>query len=212
MLSDVYTHRPDPPNPDWVRRVSPERFETLVQDLTGFLWARPPQNDNNNPNGDPDRTDPVPLLTTEGDPNNGTGGFKIILGGVNGVNVSARSYSLNASVAMVQRKVAALAADYVVTNDLGLPDGQRKLLDGVTGAESPSTDEAAIRAAIARIHRRLTGEHVATDDPRVDGWFDLFRALYADRSQPSLVLGTPSERAWRGLLTAMLRSPHLLLY
>jgi hypothetical protein len=212
MLSDVYTRRPDPPNPDWVRRVSPERFETLVQDLTGFLWARPPRNDNNNPNGDPDRTAPVPLLTTEGDPDNGTGGFKIILGGLDGVSVSARSFSLNASVAMVQRKVAALAANYVVTNDLGLPDGQRKLLNGVTGTEAPSTDEPALRAAIAQIHRRLTGEHVGPRDAQVDVWFDLFRALYADRSQPSLVPGTPSERAWRGLLTAMLRSPQLLLY
>jgi hypothetical protein len=212
MLSDVYTKRPDPPSPDWVRRVSPERLETLVQDLTGFLWARPPQNDNNNPNGDPDRTDPVPLLTTEGDPGNRTGGFKIILGGVNGVNVSARSYSLNASVAMVQRKVAALAADYVVTTDLALPDGQRKLLGGVSGTENPATDEAAIRAAVARVHRRLTGEHVGPSDPQVDVWFDLFRALYADQSQASLVPGTPSQRAWRGLLTAMLRSPQLLLY
>ncbi|HLK10326.1 MAG TPA: hypothetical protein VKW76_03000 [Candidatus Binatia bacterium] len=216
MLSDVYTKRPDPPNADWVRRVSPERFETLMQDLTGFLWARPPQNDNNNPNGDPNRTDPVPLLTTEGDPDNGTGGFKIILGGLNGVNVSARSYSLNASVAMVQRKVAALAADYVVTNDLAFPDGQRKLLNGVTGTEAPATDEPAIRAAIAQISRRLTGEHLATNAPQVDVWFALFKALYADRSQSGTnsnqVPGTQSERAWRGLLTAMLRSPQLLLY
>src|SRR5262249_39201576 len=102
MASDLYKSRPVNDDPDWIRRVSPERFESLIKDITGFVWSRDPRDDEDDadPNSDPPRIQPVPLLTTEDD------GFKIILGGINGVNVSGRSYSLNASVAMVQRKLA----------------------------------------------------------------------------------------------------------
>jgi hypothetical protein len=123
MLSDAYTGRPDNDDPDWVRRASPERLESAIQDLTGFIWTRDPDDDQDDadPSSDPPRTAPVPLLTTEED------AFKIIFGGINGVSVTGRSSSLNAPVVTVQRKLAALAAQYVVTNDLALPDGQRKL-------------------------------------------------------------------------------------
>src|SRR6185503_11273768 len=135
---------------------------------------------------------PVPLLTSEED------GYKIIFGGINGVSVSGRSNSLNASVAMVQRKIAALAADFVVFNDLAVPDEQRRLLRGVRGDESPTVDEAAIRAAIARIARRLYGTALATNSAQVDAWMQLYRALYGDTTQAQTVPGTAGERAWRG--------------
>jgi hypothetical protein len=212
MLSDAYTQRPVNGDPAWVRRASPERLETLVADLTGFVWTRPPERDEDptDPASDPPRTDPIPLVTSEKD------GFKIILGGIDGTSVTGRSTSLNASVVAVQRKVAALAADYVLTNDLPLPDGQRKLLTGVTGTENPATDEAAIRAAIAHIARRMYGERYATDGPQVGNWFQLYRSLYTDGTQSGTggnqVPGTQSERAWRGTLVAMLRSPRILIY
>ena len=212
MLSDAYRMRPDDDDPDWVRRVSPERLELLVRDLTGFVWQRDPEDDEDDadPASDPPRTEPVPLLTNEEE------GFKIILGGINGVSVSGRSHSLNASVAMVQRKVAALAADYVVRTDLALPDAQRKLLAGVTGMEDPVADEAALRGHIVALERRLYGERVAPDAPQVTAWLQLYRSLYGDRTQSGVnsgqVPGTQGERAWRGLLVAMLRSPKILLY
>jgi hypothetical protein len=212
MLSDAYRNRPADDDPDWVRRASPERLELLIGDLTGFVWQRDPDDDEDDadPASDPPRTEPVPLLTTE------ERGFKIILGGINGVNVSGRSHSLNASVAMVQRKLAALAADHVVTNDLALPDGQRKLLNGITGAEDPIADEPALRADIAGLVRRLYGKRVAPDAPEIGGWLQLYRNLFDDHTQggtnPGQVMGTPGERAWRGLLLAMLRSPKILLY
>jgi hypothetical protein len=191
-----------------VRRVSPERFELLVKDLTGFVWTREADDDQDDadPDSDPPRTAPVPLLTSEED------GYKIIFGGINGVSVSGRSNSLNASVAMVQRKIAALAADHVVWSDLALSDEQRRLLRGVRGDEDPDVDEAAIRAAVARIARRLYGTALATNSPEIDSWMQLYRALYADTTQSQAVPGTASERAWRGLLVAMLRSPRIVLY
>jgi hypothetical protein len=213
MLSDVYRGRPETDDPAWVRRVSPERLERLVADLTGFVWTRDPENnqDPTDPLSDPPRTEPVPRLTSEAG-----GGFKVILGGVNGVNVSARSYSLNASVAVVHRKLAALAADHVVQTDLALPDAERKLLAGVRGDEDPVEDEAAVRAAIVRLTRRLYSQRLAPDAPQVDGWLRLYAALHADDTQGGTgtgqVPGTAGERAWRGLLTAMLRSPRILLY
>jgi hypothetical protein len=212
MLSDVYKGRPATNEAEWVRRVSPERMELAIKDMTGFVWTRTPEDneDNADPNSDPPRTDPVPLLSSEKD------GFKIILGGINGVSVSARSSSLNASVAMVQRKVAAMAADSVVRSDLALPDDQRILLKGVTGTEDPVADEAALRARVAGLERRFYGRKVAPDSSVVDTWVTLYRNLYNDTTQGGTgrnqVPGTPAQRAWRGLLTAMLRSPRLMLY
>jgi hypothetical protein len=212
MLSNTYTHRPDGNGADWVRRTSPERFESVIRDLTGFVWERDPDDDQDDadPNSDPPRLEPVPLLTTEED------GYKIIFGGINGVSVSGRSYSLNASVAVVQRKIAALAAAHVLRTDLALPDGQRRLLNGVTGAENPTTDEAALRNLFAGLVRRLYGQRVAPSSPAVDVWMQLYRSLWNDMTQggtgTNQVPGTRSERAWRGLLTAMLRSPRILLY
>ena len=212
MLSDAYTQRPENGDPDWVRRTSPERLESALQDLTGFIWTRDPDDDQDDadPASDPPRTAPVPLLTTEED------AFKIILGGINGVSVTGRSTSLNAPVVTVQRKLAGLAADWVVTNDLMTADGQRKLLNGVTGAEDPAVDEAKIRSAISAIARRLYGERWATDSAQVGNWFQLYRNLYRDDTQAGTgsnqVPGTAGERAWRGTLVAMLRSPRILIY
>jgi Protein of unknown function (DUF1549) len=211
MLSDVYTSRPTNGDPDWVRRVSPERFELLIKDLTGFVWTRDPDDDQDDadPASDPPRTEPVSLLTNE------ERGFKIIFGGINGVSVSGRSTALNASVVNVHRKVAALAADYLVLHDMATPDGYRKLLDGVNMTESPA-DEALMRAFIARIDRRIYGRSLDPSSSEVTVWFDLFKNLYNDSSQGGTgsgqVPGSQSERAWRGMLTAMLRSPKILLY
>jgi hypothetical protein len=208
MLSEAYRSVPADADADWVRRVSPERLELLVRDLTGFVWTRAADDDQDdaNPESDPPRTEPVPLLSTEED------GFRIILGGINGETVSSRTTNLNASVVNVHRKVAALAADWVARTDLALPDGQRTLLTGVTGAEDPRADEARLRTEIARIARRFYGPRVAPDSEQVDGWLQLYAALHADGTQADRVPGTRGERAWRGLLTAMLRSPRILLY
>ena len=212
MLSDVYRGMPQDNNPEWVRRVSPERMESVIADLTGFTWMREADDDQDdlNPESDPPRTAPVPLLTNE------ERGFKIIFGGINGVSVSDRSSSLNASVINVQRKVAALAADHVVLTDLSLPDAQRVLLSGVSGGEDPGVDEAALRGHIVHLMRRLYGRRVTPDSPQVNVWYRLYASLYADETQggtsSGTVPGSPGERAWRGMLTAMLRSPKIVLY
>jgi len=212
MLSDAYRGRPQTNEAEWVRRASPERMELAIKDLTGFVWTRSPEDneDDADPNSDPPRVDPVSLLTSEKE------GFKIILGGINGVSVSSRSQSLNASVAMVQRKVAAMAADFVLRNDLALPDDQRVLLKGVTGSEDPTADEASLRTSIAGLERRFYGRRVATDSSVVSTWVTLYRNLYNDTTQGGTgrnqVPGTQAQRAWRGLLTAMLRSPRMMLY
>ena len=103
-----------------------------------------------------------------------------------------------------------------MTHDLVEPDGQRKLLNGATSDDDPATAEAAIRATLSGIARRLYGEHYAADGPEIDVWFQLYRNLYRDTSQAGMggnqVPGTQGERAWRGTLVAMLRSPRILTY
>jgi hypothetical protein len=104
----------------------------------------------------------------------------------------------------------------VLTSDLALPDAQRVLLAGVTGVEDPEADEAALRGDIVRLMRRLYGRHVAADSAQVNVWFQLYRSLYGDETQAGTGFGTvpgdAGERAWRGMLTAMLRSPKIVLY
>jgi hypothetical protein len=212
MLSEAYTRRPQDHRGEWVRRASPERLERLIADLTGFVWSREADDDQDdgNPESDPPRTEPVPLLTNEED------GFKIIFGGLNGTSVTGRSHSLNASVVTVHRKLAALAAAHVVASDLALPDAQRSLLAGVRGDEDPGADEEALRAHLVRLARRLYGLRHAPTSAEVENWLRLYRNLHGDRTQggddEGEVPGTPGERAWRGLVTAMLRSPRILIY
>jgi hypothetical protein len=208
LHSDAYTHRPLEHDPAWVRRASPERLETLVADLTGFTWQRDPENDQDDadPASDPPRTEPVALLTSEED------GYKVILGGINGESVTARATSLNAPVVIVQRKLAALAAARVVATDLAAPDAGRRLLEGVTGDEDPTLDADALRAHLARIGRRLYGVDYTPNAPEVENWLRLWTNLHRDRTEAGGVAGTPGERAWRGVVFAMLRSPRLLLY
>jgi hypothetical protein len=162
--------------------------------------------DDADPASDPPRTEPIPLLTTEED------GYKVILGGINGVTVTGRSYSLNAPVVIVHRKLAALAADHVVATDLATPVGQRVLLATVRGDEDPAVAEEALRTHLSRIARRLYGIRYGVGSPEIDNWFHLYTQLYHDRTQTSDVPGAPGERAWRGVLVAMLRSPRLLIY
>lgn len=212
MLSAAYRGRPANDDPEWVRRASPERLESLLRDTTGFVWSRAPQDDQDdmNPDSDPPRVERVPLLTTE------ENGFKIILGSINGTSVTGRATNLNASVVMVQRKVAALAADYAVDTDLPLPDGQRRLLNGITGEEHPVADEAAIRAALSRLARRLYGVSWSADHPQIDVLMQLYGSLHRDMTQAGTsqgqVAGTQGQRAWRGVLIAMLRNPRMITY
>jgi hypothetical protein len=197
MMSRVYSRKPANDDAEWVRRVNPERLEKLIADVAGFTWTR---------EAEAEGVGPIPRLTSDDD------GFKIILGGINGTSVTARNYAINASVALVHRKVAALAAADLLENDLARPDGQRKLLNGVRGDEDPVLDEPGIRTAIAGIARRLYSERLTPDSPSVDTWFVLYELLHRDRSDLDEVPGSRAERAWRGLLAGMLRSPKILLY
>jgi hypothetical protein len=56
----------------------------------------------------------------------------------------------------------------------------------------------------------------APTSAEVENWLRLYRNLHGDRTQggddEGEVPGTPGERAWRGLVTAMLRSPRILIY
>jgi hypothetical protein len=104
----------------------------------------------------------------------------------------------------------------VVLTDLSVPDDQRRLLTGVNGGEDPVVDEAALRGHIVRLMRRLYGRRVTSDSPQVNIWYNLYASLYADETQggtnSGTVPGNAGERAWRGMLTAMLRSPKIVLY
>src|SRR5262249_17270205 len=108
-------------------------------------------------------------------------------------------------------------ADYVVTNDLAQADpNQRKLLAGVSGVEDPIADQAVLRTTIVRLVRRLYGQKVDAGSAEGTSWLQLYQALWLDMTQSDThggqVPGRGGERAGRGLLTAMLRSPRILLY
>jgi hypothetical protein len=169
MLSDAYTQRPEQRRSGLgAARVARAARDDARGSDGLHVDARPRERRGRRRSElDPPRTAPVPLLTTERTP------FKIIFGGINGVSVTGRSTSLNAPVVTVQRKLAALAAEYVLENDLALPDGQRKLMNGVTGDDDPATPRRRSARRSRRSRAGSTASAGRPDSPEVNNWFRL---------------------------------------
>jgi hypothetical protein len=97
--------------------------------------------------------------------------------------------------------------------------------DVLPGA-SPAADES-IRGAIVHLHRRILGRDDAADSPDVTRTYELFAGIVADAAQQkgldpreayhcrSSVDDAPGDphytiRAWRGVVTYLLRRQELL--
>ncbi|RMG20767.1 MAG: hypothetical protein D6729_02100 [Deltaproteobacteria bacterium] len=187
------SHSDDPERAETLRgykKVRPEQYARMVEDLTGFRWETEFDFDvQGAPLGRVDlaRSD---LL-----------GFRTLAGGIDSYYVTTPTRTMNASTALFVAALASEAAEWVVDSDFALPAGERKLLSLV---EEKTTDEAAVRAQIAALHTRIYGTF---DDPEsipVTETYSLFRETHRRSGDV--------RRAWKVVVAAMLQDLRSVYY
>jgi hypothetical protein len=130
----------------------------------------------------------------------------------------------------IQRTLADDVACKHTLRDFALKPAERRLFPGiepnVLPGSSPDSD-AAIRRAIVHLHELVLGRHEAVDSPEVSRTFNLFAGIVADAQATkgiekveaytcrANVPDAPADphyaiRAWRGVLTYLLRRPEFL--
>ena len=128
-------------------------------------------------------------------------GFLTLAGGADGYYSVKNSTSPNTTLLLVQERLAEAAADYAVQQAIA---GSSDLLEGLDLDATPETGREALVATIQRLHLRIFGNRVADDGPEVEANLGLWSDLYA--------LEGRTDRAWAGLVSALLRDPDFLFY
>ncbi len=162
--------------------LSPDLVASAIADLTGYRWVYSDY--------DMLRSDTV--------------GVRTLAGGADGVTVTRNTTSPNATIILVNERLAEAAASFVVASDAALPISQRRLLTEVDLTETPDSGTDAIIAQIQLLQLRVFGRPVAADGEEVAANLELWRELYGIEGS-----GTA---AWSGLISALLRDPDFLLY
>jgi hypothetical protein len=183
-----------------VRMLAPEQVERKVAAVFGRRWGK--------------LADPLAML----------------YGGVDAKEVTERAADPSGAMGAVQRIMANDVALRHTALDFSRPPADRLLFpdvepDVVPGA-SPEAD-ARIRNAIVRLHDRVLGRRDAADSPEVDRTFRLFAGVVADArgrkgvdpqeiyaGRQGLASPVPDPqytvRAWRAVVTYLLRRPEFL--
>jgi hypothetical protein len=127
-------------------------------------------------------------------------GLRSLAGGADASGAGA-STAPNASVLLVQERLAELAASTVTKAD-AQPGSTRKLFQHATFKELPG--DAVIAKELQSLHRRLFGTQVETSSAEVQAGVALWAELYNINRNP--------VEAWAGTLAALLRDPDFLFY
>jgi hypothetical protein len=154
----------------------------------------------------------------------------ILYGGIDSKEVTERATDPSGAMGAIQRILANDVACKNTLGDFALKAEKRRLFPGiepnVLPGSSPEAD-AQIRRAIVHLHELVLGRDDAVDSREVARTFELFAGIIADaKLQKSIekqeiyncranVPDAPSDphytiRAWRGVLTYLLRRPEFL--
>ncbi len=128
-------------------------------------------------------------------------GFLTLAGGADGYYSTKNSTSPNTTLLLVQERLAEAASDFAVKEAQA---GRSSLFGELPLDATPDTDRAALVEVLQRLHLRIFGDEVAADGPEVEANLALWRDLYA--------LEGRADRAWAGVLSALLRDPDFLFY
>ena len=183
-----------------VRMLAPEQIERKVAAIFGERWGK--LNDQ----------------------------MAMLYGGIDSKEVTERAADPSGAMGAIQRILANDVACRQTLRDFAREPAERRLFphiepDVVPGS-SPESD-AAIRRAVAYLHERILGRYDAVDSPEVGRTAELFAAIVADARQQkgfekleiyhcrTGVPGAPADpeytiRAWRGVVTYLLRRPEFL--
>ncbi len=164
------------------RLMRPDVMGTAVYALTGFEWE----------------TQGVSVLLTD------AFGMRGLAGGVEGVLIKQPALSPSSTVLMVMEALAEEASAYAVVTEAALPADERTLFREIDFTETPDTDRDAMVAQVQALHLRVLSQRVAADGEQVAATLALWESLYAIEGDV--------PRAWRGVLTALLRDPTFLMY
>lgn len=153
------------------RLLSPDQLASLVEDLTGFRWTHAGFDQ---------------LANDER-------GYRVLAGGVNGVNVLEPQGAPGLSWALVVKRLAEAAAGHAVETEL-LQGGEPRAFAGVDLQTRPGDED--FEAWFAATTWRLRAER--PDEGEAEAAAELWTALEAEGG---------ASVAWQGLLSGMIRDP-----
>ena len=155
----------------------------------------------------------------------------ILYGGIDSKEVTERATDPSGAMGAIQRILANDVACKQTALDFSRPPAERLLFPNIEPDILPGTspeDDAKIRRAIVHLHQRVLGRHDAPESPDVTRSFELFAGIVADAAQRKDIdarenyrcrSSLPAEnfadpkytvRAWRGVVTYLLRLPEFL--
>jgi hypothetical protein len=156
--------------------------------------------------------------------------LKVLYGGIDSKEVTERAADPSGAMGAIQRILANDVACRETALDFSRAPADRRLFpdiepDVLPGA-SPEAD-AKIRQAIVRLHSIVLGRYDAADSPEVDRAYRLFAGIVADAAarkdidsqenwscRQGLLAPVPDPkytvRAWRAVVTYLLRRPEFL--
>jgi hypothetical protein len=157
------------------------------------------------------------------------GEMAMLYGGIDSKEVTDRAADPSGAMGAIQRILSNDVACKNVARDFARPPAERRLFPGIEPDVIPGTSpdgDAAIRKAISYLHDRVLGRYDAPDSSEVGRTFKLFAGIVEDaREQQGLdkrenyscrpggaVADDPhyTIRAWRGVVTYLLRRPEFL--
>ena len=183
-----------------VRMLAPEQVERKVGAIFGEPWGR--LNDQ----------------------------LEMLYGGIDSKEVTERAADPSGAMGAIQRMLANDVACKQTVRDFMREPAERRLFPGIEPSVVPGASpegDLAIRRVIVHLHERILGRHDAADSPDVERTFQLFagivgdaqmqkgiepREIYNCRREMPNVPADPQYtiRAWRGVVTYLLRRPEFL--
>jgi hypothetical protein len=186
-----------------VRLLSPEQVERKVGAVFGERWGK---------------------LTDQ---------LATLYGGIDSKEVTDRAADPSGAMGAIQRTLSNDVACKHVARDFARPAAERRLFPGIEPSVVPGASvegDKAIRKTIVRLHEKILGRDDAVDSAEVERTFKLFAGIVQDASEQKGLdkrenyfcrnnRDTPGSnsddphytiRAWRGVVTYLLRRPEFL--
>lgn len=183
-----------------VRMLAPEQVERKISAVFGKPWGR---------------------LTEQ---------IAMLYGGIDAKEVTERATDPSGAMGAIQRIMANDVACKNVAKDFSLPNAERLLFPGIEPDVLPGTSpeaDAKIRATLAHLHQRILGRDEPADSFELELSYELFAGMVAEAATQKLDpretyhcrRDLPGEekpdphytvRAWRGVVTYLLRQPDFL--
>lgn len=158
------------------------------------------------------------------------GQLAILYGGIDSQEVTERAIDPSGAMGAIQRTMANDVACRHTLKDFARKASERRLFPGIEPNVLPGVSaeaNATIRKAIVHLHEHVLGRHDAVGSKEVARTFELFEGIVADAKATkgvekveayacrAHVPGAPGDpnytiRAWRGVVTYLLRRPEFL--